>query len=156
MTRLTFGVNASSFIANISVKQNARDHALEYPLASKVVDNSFYVDDGLTGQCGYNYSCRTSLPKGISFYASGTRAILVCSKNSQSSHDIPDPDEYTKALGIEWQDCFRFTVSELPHLSNMTKRSLVSDIAKLFDVLGWFSPAVVKMKILLQQLWELG
>ena len=43
MTRLTFGVNASSFIANMSVKQNARDHALKYPLASKVVDNSFYV-----------------------------------------------------------------------------------------------------------------
>ena len=49
MTRLTFGVNASSFIANMSVKQNARDYALEYPLISKVVDESFYVADGLTG-----------------------------------------------------------------------------------------------------------
>ena len=67
-------------------------------------------------------------------------------KNSQPSYDIPDPDEYTKALGIEWNatlDCFRFTVSDLPPLSNMTKRSLVSDIAKLFDILGWFSPVVV-------------
>ena len=61
-------------------------------------------------------------------------------------------------LGIEWnstQDCFRFTVCELPPLSNMTKHALVSDISKLFDVLGWFSPSIVKMKILLQQLWEL-
>ncbi len=49
MTKLTFGVNTSSFIANISVKRNARDHAMEYPLASKVVEESFYVDDGLTG-----------------------------------------------------------------------------------------------------------
>ena len=46
-------------------------------------------------------------------------------------------------------------MSDLPPLSNMTKRSLVSDIAKLFDILGWFSPVIVKMKILLQQLWEL-
>ena len=34
----------------MSVKQNAIDHALRYPLAKKVVDESFYVDDGLTGQ----------------------------------------------------------------------------------------------------------
>ena len=36
----------------------------------------------------------------------------------------------------------------------MTKRSVVSDIAKVFDTLGLFSPATVKMKILLQRLWE--
>ena len=33
----------------MSVEQNAQDHALKYPLVSMVVDNSFYVDDGLTG-----------------------------------------------------------------------------------------------------------
>ena len=32
MTRITFGVSASSFIANMCVKQNASDHALEYYL----------------------------------------------------------------------------------------------------------------------------
>ena len=45
--------------------------------------------------------------------------------------------------------------SQFPSAENMTKRMLVSDIAKVFDVLGWFSPAKVTMKILLQQLWEL-
>ena len=34
MTRITFGVSASSFIANMCVKQNASDYALEYPLAA--------------------------------------------------------------------------------------------------------------------------
>ena len=34
MTRVTFGV---SFIANMAVKQNAADHAQEFPLAAKVV-----------------------------------------------------------------------------------------------------------------------
>ena len=32
MTCVTFGVSASSFAANMSVKQNALDHAMEYPL----------------------------------------------------------------------------------------------------------------------------
>ena len=49
MTRLTFGVSASSFAANMLVNQNALDHAHEYPLAVKAVEESFYVDDALTG-----------------------------------------------------------------------------------------------------------
>ena len=49
MTRVTFGVSASSFAANMAVKQNAVDYAMEYPLAAKCVDTSFCVDDVLTG-----------------------------------------------------------------------------------------------------------
>ena len=49
MTRIMFGVSASSFAANMSVKQNAADLAHKYPLAARAVDESFYVDDGLTG-----------------------------------------------------------------------------------------------------------
>ena len=33
-------------------------------------------------------------------------------------------------------------------------RLLVSDIAKVYDMLGWFSPSIIKAKILLQRLWE--
>ena len=49
MTRFTFGVSASSFIANMCVKQNAVNHAPTHPHASRVVETSFYVDDALTG-----------------------------------------------------------------------------------------------------------
>lgn len=47
MTRVTSGVPASTFAANMSVKQNALNFARDYPLAVKAVDESFYVDDGL-------------------------------------------------------------------------------------------------------------
>ena len=49
MTRLTFGISASSFIANICVKQNAIDFESQYPKAAKQVETSFYVDDYLGG-----------------------------------------------------------------------------------------------------------
>ena len=49
MTRVTFGVSASSFATNMSIKQNAIDFASEFPLAAKAVEESFYVDDCLTG-----------------------------------------------------------------------------------------------------------
>ena len=49
MTRVTFGVSASSFAANMCIKQNAQDLALEYPQAAKAVEDCFYVDNCLTG-----------------------------------------------------------------------------------------------------------
>ena len=49
MTRVTFGVAASAFVAIQSLQQMATDFASEYPLASKHVFKSFYVDDCLAG-----------------------------------------------------------------------------------------------------------
>lgn len=49
MTHVTFGVSASSFVANMSVKQNVADLSHQYPLAAAAVEQSFYVDDALTG-----------------------------------------------------------------------------------------------------------
>ena len=43
MTRVTFGVSASSFAANMSLKQNALDFAVDYPQAAKVVEDSFFL-----------------------------------------------------------------------------------------------------------------
>ena len=71
---------------------------------------------------------------------------------------ISGSQEYAKTLGLEWNttsDHSRLTISKLSSPEKITKRTLVSDIAKIFDVLGWFSPTVIKMKILLQCQWEL-
>ena len=68
-----------------------------------------------------------------------------------------DADAYTKTLGIACNttfDHFRLTVARLPPTDNLNKLALVSDIARTFDVLGWFSPSIVKAEILLQFCWE--
>ena len=79
-------------------------------------------------------------------------------KATQMSSSLPDPNEYVKTLGIEWNstsDHFRLTIADW-HSSDspLTKQALVSDIAKTFDVLGWFAPAIIVVKILLQRVWE--
>ena len=74
-------------------------------------------------------------------------------RESQAAVVLSDSDRYSKTLGIEWNassDHFRVSVTELPHIECMTKRSLVSGVAKTFDALGWYSPAIVKAKVLLQ------
>ena len=60
---------------------------------------------------------------------------------------------------MQWNsstDHFCLTVAKLPSGKNITKRVLISDVAKTYDVLGWFSPTTNKVKILFQQLWELN
>ena len=79
--------------------------------------------------------------------------------DSQSMYIIPKSNiEYVKTLGIEWNanlDHFCLTVAKPPSSRPITKHILASDFAKTFDVLGWCSPSIIKIKIILQQLWEL-
>ena len=172
MTRVTFGISASSFAANMAVKQNALDFVLKYPLAAKIVDESFYVDDALTGADTVEEAIETQTQLQGLFSQAGflllkwpwnsnestvLQHISPDLLESNSTHVISDPEEYTKTLGLEWNtsmDHFQLTVADLPPLENVTKRLLVSDIAKTFNVLGWFAPSIIKAKILLQRLWE--
>ena len=132
---------------------------------------SIYVDDGLTGADSIEEAIQLhdqlqQLFSRVAFllrkWNSSETAVLqhipLELLDSQSLHTLPDPDEYTKTLGIQWNsslDHFRLTVAEFPETQNLTKHTLVSDIAKTFDILGWFSPSVMKIKILLQRVWEL-
>ena len=64
---------------------------------------------------------------------------------------------YTKTLGVEWHsvlDHFRLSVANPSLIEDLTKCAVVSDIAKTYDVLGWFVPTIIKAKILLQRVWE--
>ena len=62
-------------------------------------------------------------------------------------------------LGVEWnteQDSLRLAVGDFPSDRTLTKRALASNIARVYDILGWYSPSVIKVKVLLQQLWTLN
>ena len=170
MKRLTFGVSSSSFIANMAIKQNAEDFASQYPLASRAVNDSFYVDDGLTGAntreeaIELQHQLQSLFQQGdflLRKWNSNDPSVLQHLppelKDSQPLHSIASSDQYTKTLGVEWNpvlDHFRITVSRISAAKDFTKRTLVSDIARTFDVLGWFAPSVIKLKILLQRVWE--
>ena len=169
MTRATFGVSASCFAANMAVKQNAIELAHKYPLAAEAVLNSFYVDDGLTG--AEDIESAITLQRQLQdLFTSGGRkwnsseplvlqAIFPDLRESREIHPISDSSGYTSTLGVNWNtvnDTFHISISSSPPSDIVTKRILASDIAKVFDVLGWFAPTTVYMKILLQRVWELG
>ena len=73
--------------------------------------------------------------------------------------EITEISSFTKVLGVEWNsrtDSFRPMVSSITSVGEFTKWELVSDIARLYDVLGWCSPTIVLANILLQRAWEEG
>ena len=49
MTRVTFGVTSSPFLATQVLRQVAKDFGTQYTRAAKIITNNFYVDDCLTG-----------------------------------------------------------------------------------------------------------
>ncbi len=172
MTRVTFGVAASSFAANMAVRQNAIEHAEEFPLAASAVFESFYVDDGLVGAdsvegaVNLQRQLQELFSRGgflLRKWKSSNPAVLQNLDSSlldpEAAQAIHDPDNFSKTLGLEWSarlDSFRLTVAEMPRYAVHTKRALVSDVARTFDALGWFAPSVIVVKMLLQRLWEAG
>ena len=170
MTRVTFGVSASSFAANMALKQNAINHCQDFPLAAEVVHECFYVDDCLTGandtesalllqqQLTELFSCGGFvLRKWNSSDSSVLKKIPEDLRDRNEVQTFSKATEYSKTLGIEWNttsDTFHLNVSKPTVVTAITKRNIVSDVAKVFDALGLFSPVTIKMKILLQRLWE--
>ena len=49
MTRLTFGINSSPFLAIGTAPSHVKESKESFPKASKAVENDMYVDDVLTG-----------------------------------------------------------------------------------------------------------
>ena len=114
MTRVMFGVAASSFAANMAVKQNAADFSLEFPAAAKAVNESFHVDDGLVGADSIEGAISLQRQLQVLFDHGGfTLRKWNCSsptvlelipeelKSTQSLCTLPDDGRYTKTLGVE-------------------------------------------------------
>ena len=63
-----------------------------------------------------------------------------------------------KVLGLEWDvdlEAFHPTVFNCTLLmKGSTRRSLLLNIDHIYDVLGWCSLSLIKLKILMQRLWE--
>ena len=78
-------------------------------------------------------------------------------KDVQPDHKIPESEGYSKTLGVQRNsslDHFRLIIGIFSDSEKFTKHHLVSDIAKTFEVLSWFSLSIIKIKILLQCVWE--
>ena len=173
MRRVTFGVSASPYLAVRTLQQTASDHEEDHPIATNHILTSFYVDDLLAGADTEEEavelfsSLRSVLQKGgfnlCKFRSSSTTVLQSIPQDLQEKLPVKDvttlhSSSHPKALGLEWdsrQDFMSPSINMSTSYSS-TKRGIISDVSKTFDILGWISPAVLSMKLLYQQLWEKG
>ncbi len=171
MKRLTFGVKPSPFLATKVLHHLAEFNKDTHPLASHSILTSFYVDDFLLGAstlqeadkirqelCRLLKSARMILRKWQSNDLSFLETIPEDLRELADLH-LPSPLSASKTLGIHWdvsKDNFYVSVPFVNDDLPVTKREIASISAKVFDIMGFYSPATVPSKILLQELWKLN
>ena len=171
MKRLTFGVTTSPHLASQVLRQLASDYSDEFPTAAALIEQAFYVDDCLTGADTLREECHIREELNQLFdkakmtlhkWRTSSTELLVSIpdelRETSALNITPSPGEHGKALGIHWdtdKDCLYVATPDLSSAQPASKRSVSSIIAKTFDVLGWYSLAILPAKLLLQELWRM-
>lgn len=162
---VTFGTSSAPFQAIRSLHQVGNEIEHEKPEIAHAIKRKFYVDDFLSSKDTVDEAIneQQGVSNALSLYG-----FNLCKWKSNSidfQNRIPETqrenvleisDNSCKALGILWQpmhDVFTFRLSLEELKLPLTKRKLVSEIAKLFDPIGWLSPSIILAKLIIQQLW---
>lgn len=168
---LTYGTASAAYLATRVLNQLANDECENFPIASKVLREDFYVDDVLSGAD----TCADAIEKQrqliLLLNSGGFHIHKWCANVAELLEDIPvedrekfmsfegnDANNTIKALGILWNpidDEFMFQANLIIDDAVVTKRKVLSIIAKLFDPLGLIGPVIVWAKLFMQELWKL-
>lgn len=167
LNTVTYGTASAPFLATRCLKQLAIEHQRSSPQASQVIRTDFYVDDLLSGANTVDEAislCQSvsSILKSGCFelrkWKSNNPHVLEGIKGASLSTDVFQfsSPEANKTLGTIWScadDTLSFQISLPQQIKKVTKRLILSETAKVFDILGLVSPVIVTAKILLQSLW---
>ncbi|XP_055524492.1 uncharacterized protein LOC129718097 [Wyeomyia smithii] len=166
---VTYGTASAPYLATKCLKRLAELDGSKYPAAAKVLAEDFYVDDMMSGTDSIDEGVRLcasmqALLNGGGFtlrkWSSNCPAILEQIpdgfKDDRTSFELDESSATIKTLGLIWEprlDCFKFRIPEWNY-SEICKRTVVSDLAKVFDPLGLVGPIVITAKIFVQSLWK--
>lgn len=168
---VSYGVSSAPYQALRTIAQLAKESAVKCPSGSGVLDRDIYVDDVVSGAPSVEQA-RDLRSELSAILASGGFHLRKWTSNCQDFFDdIPSTDLYSedfrefnsigdvplKILGLSWlprTDYFTFKVAVEDR--RCTKRTILSEIARIFDPLGLLSPVTFFAKYLMQLLWVSG
>ncbi|XP_046145484.1 uncharacterized protein LOC123988783 [Osmia bicornis bicornis] len=168
LTTVTQGTAPAPFLATRTLQQLAEDESKHFPLAAVSLKNDFYVDDLLTGTSSVERAVelKNQLIKllrrgGFEFHkwASNKHELAVESNNDNHVQNVclNTNDQTRKLLGIYWdsiEDTIMYVIKPFDKDERPTKRSILSQIAHLFDPLGLLGPVIILAKLIMQELWK--
>lgn len=167
LTCVVWGFTSATFNAVRALRQCAMDNRERFPLASEVALSCFYVDDLSAGADNYDQLVKlrnemtSMLGTGGFPIAKWTTSHprLAIELGQSATQEISINDE-TGVLGMSWEprlDVFRLNLNNYDHQfpERMTKRQVISRIAKVYDPSGLFAPIIVHGKMIIQDIWRL-
>ncbi|BES96807.1 Retrotransposon protein [Nesidiocoris tenuis] len=164
---LTYGLTNSPFLALRVMEQLKEDEGHHFPLAAQMLCTDRYIDDFVTGASTVELALELQaqliglLAKGgfsLSKWSSNRVELLQSVDSQETSTPVslsPKDDCSVKILGLQWNpdlDIFSYNIG-IP-TGSVTKRSMLSTIAKIYDPLGFLSPVVFLAKCFVQDLWK--
>ena len=162
--RLPFGNKSSPFLMNATVKY----HLSQCP-PSRVVEElseNLYVDNFLSGCDDDSVGCdllqeanRVMQQAGMTLSQWASNSGQVGVVLNRELHDRSAGEESLKVLGLRWQaadDFLHYDGVAVPEDLCITKRVVLSFIARMYDPLGYLTPFVMVAKRLFQELWRQG
>lgn len=168
LVRVTFGTASAPYLAVQSLQQVANDEGKQNPMVAEKIKTDFYVDDLMTGCQNIEEGkeiykeIKNILTKGgfeLQKWITNSKELArEIMQEGKGKVDIK-MDEIVKILGLSWDresDSFQYSVRLPLQQEPITKRKVISDIARLFDPLGWVAPCVVIAKVMIQKLWLAG
>lgn len=169
LNTVTYGTRAAPYLATKCLQKIANENSLKFPYGSQMLKDNFYVDDGLGGSDSLKIALEMQHELIIMLKKHGFSLKKWCANHPQLLRAIPAGDQEVnldfdnngaastiKTLGLYWvpkSDNFCVKVKLAQH-KQISKRTVTSDLAKLFDPLGLLAPVVVKAKIFIQHLWH--
>lgn len=164
LNTVTYGTASAPFLATRVLQEIGLKCAQTFPEISRIIISDFYVDDLLTGAhtaLGIQ-KLKTEITEVLSQagmhlrkWATNCPNILTVLNSTSNNKEIT-ADKDPKTLGLLWSptaDELGFTITPTTS-KRVTKRSILSEIAQIFDPLGLLALIVVTAKLILQRLWQ--
>ena len=167
MQVVTFGDKPAPAMAQTALRLTAEEGRTHSPEAAEVLKRDTYMDDICTST-DTREEAKTMTHDIDKILANGGFKVKGWTSNTQSRETEGDDTEKTlmenlaeeKVLGVYWdrkKDEFSYRVKIDSFLErNLTKRIILSQVARIFDPIGYTAPFVIRAKIGLQKLWEAG
>lgn len=164
---VVYGLSPSPFLALRALQQLVLDEGADFPLASHAISNHTYVDDVVTGATTFSEALALKNELIALFSKAGFDLRKWASNDPNLLSDLPsdflstthinfdDPESSLKILGLQWNpttDNFHFHFNSLDR--PCTKRNMLSELARIFDPLGFLAPVTFFTKTLIQKLWS--
>lgn len=166
LNTVTYGTASASYLSTRCLRALADEHQHLFPRSCNIIRNNFYIDDLLVGAESIN-SLKSIKNEVTAILNTGGFNLRKFMSNEPSlSDELISSEPYnlklenhyeSKTLGVNWNhstDILGYSIKRFEDKTAISKRTILSTTAQVFDPLGLLAPIIVNAKLLLQVLWQ--